>query len=102
MQTVLSREGNNATSCVTGHNMQSGANQMSSTCLLREACSRRSDFGNGAKRCEQGAATRSLTYLNGTGCFNLAVTWPESRNASSPHAIRNFDPSSWRRENQGP
>ena len=101
MQTVLSREGNNATS-VTGHNMQSSANQMSSTCLLREACSRRSDFGNGAKRCEQGAATRSLTYLKGTGCFNVAVTWPESRNASSPHAIRNFDPSSWRQENQGP
>ena len=99
MQTVMSRAGNNATS-VTGHNMQLSANQMSSTCLLREACSRRSDFGNGAKRCEQGAATRSLTYLNGTGCFNLAVTWPESRNASSPHAIRNFDPSSWRRENQ--
>ena len=60
MQTVLSRAGNNATS-VTGHNRQSSANQMSSTCLLREACSRGSDFGNGVKRCEQGTATRSLT-----------------------------------------
>ena len=59
MQTVLSREGNNATS-VKGHNMQLSANQMSSSCLLREACSRRSDFGNGAKRCEQGTTGRGV------------------------------------------
>ena len=63
MQTVLSRAGNNATS-VTSHNMQLSANQMSSTCLLREACSMRSDFGNGVKRCEQGAATGSLTLCH--------------------------------------
>ena len=43
-------------------------NQVLTKCLLLvffgEACSRRSDFGNGAKRCEQGAATRSLTLCH--------------------------------------
>ena len=60
MQTVLSRAGNNATS-VNGH-------QVLTKCLLLvffgETCSRRSDFGNGAKRCEQGTATRSLTLCH--------------------------------------
>ena len=36
-----------------------------------EASSRRSDFGNGAKRCEQGAATRSLTVWNREGTEKL-------------------------------
>ena len=43
-------------------------NQVLTKCLLLvffgEACSRRSDFGNGAKRREQGTATRSLTLCH--------------------------------------
>ena len=53
-------------------------------------------------------ATRSLTLRHTPPSERLgqvvfcAVTWPESRNASCPHAIYDFGPSSWRRETQGP
>ena len=43
-------------------------NQVLTKCLLLvffgKAFSRRSDFGNGVKRCEQGTATRSLTLCH--------------------------------------
>ena len=43
-------------------------NQVLTKCLLLvffgKACTRRSDFVNGVKRCEQGTATRSLTLCH--------------------------------------
>ena len=64
----------NCANCVKGREIMQPVspamtcNQALTKCLLLvffgETCSRRSDFGNGAKRCEQGTTTRPLTLLH--------------------------------------